>query len=299
MTRITWNAQDITQLVTLVTVEQSMAAAGREARLCAIYAPGDSRFSLLNPACGDAVAVEAEGTALFSGTIERVEWDSQSMLLTMICFESSSLLAKNEVYRAFSGTPKEIATALCRACGLPVGSLWDKPGRLFLPPACGRTLFSILREAYGEQCITESREGALVVRQAGTEQYDLHSGGVFSLQSAHSCEGVVTGASVISAKGSTLAAVTQPQWEAQYGLRRRVYTLTGAQSGAAAQARGHLTGPGYTGTMVLPGDPAIRCGALVNPDQGAYGLGRQSIIQRVAHRLEAGVFTTTIGMVSL
>lgn len=297
MTRITWKTQDITHLVTLVTVEQSMVAAGREARIGAIYAPGDSRFSLLNPACGDAVAVTAGGTTLFSGTIERVEWDSQSMLLTMICFEPSSLLAKNEIYRAFSGTPKEIAAALCHACKLPIDSLWDKPGKLFIPPSCGRTMFSILREAYGEHCITESKDGALVVRPVGAESYDLHYGAVFSLTSAHSCENLVTGASVISAKGETLAAVTQPQWESDYGLRRRVYAQTGAQSQAAAQAQQHLIAPAFTGEMVLPGDPDIRCGAFVTPNQGMYGLGRQYMIQRVLHRLESGIFTTTIGMV--
>lgn len=298
MNRITWKARDITQLVTLVTVDQSLTAAGREARITAIYAPDDSRFSLVNPACGDDVAVVLEGKTVFSGTVERVEWDSQSLLLTMICLEPSSLLAKNEIYRAFSGTAKEIAAVLCQACGLSPGSLWDKPGSLWIPPGCGRTLFSILRQAYEEQCVAESRDGKLVVRQVGAERYALRAGQVFSLESAHSCEGLLTGASVISAAGEALATAVQPAWEEAWGIRRRVYAQSGSQAQAAAQARGYLTGPAYTGQLVLPGDPDIPCGALVTTEQGEYGLGRTYLIRRVLHRLEKGVFTTTIGMVN-
>lgn len=298
MTRVSWKERDITPLVTLVTVEQSLAAAGREARITAIYAPGDSRFSQVNPACGDPVEVVLEGDAVFSGRVERVEWDSQSLLLTMICLEASSLLAKNEIYRAFSGTAKEITVELCRACGLSPDSLWDKPGSLWIPPGCGRTLFSVLRQAYENRCVTESRGDKLVVRQAGEERYVLRTGQVFALESAHACDGLITGASVISAKGETLAEARQPEWEAAWGVRRRVYTQTGTQAQAAAQAREHLTAPAYTGQLVLPGDPKIRCGALVTPDKGEYGLGRTYLIRRVLHRLEQGVFTTTIGMVN-
>ncbi len=299
MTCITWKDTDITHLVTLVTVEQSMAAAGREARICALYVPEDPRFTILNPACGDAVAITAEDHSLFTGFVERVEWDSQSMLLTMICFEVSSLLAKNEVYRTFYGTPKEIATALCQICDLPIKDLWDKPGKRFIPPSCGRTLFSLLREAYGDDCVVESSNGALVVRQTGTEQYPLQNETIFSLESAHSCEHVVTGAAVISAKGKELAVVRQPQWESLYGVRRRVYTLAGVQNQAFSQAQAQLTPPDYTGTMVLPGDPDIRCGSFAMPEQSAYGLCHRYLIRRVVHKLEAGVFTTTIGMVRL
>lgn len=299
MTCITWKNADITHLVTLVTVEQSMTAAGREAQICALYIPDDSRFASLNPACGDAVAITAGDHTLFTGFVERVEWDSQSMLLTMICFEASSLLAKNEVYRTFYGSPKEIATALCRICDLPIKDLWDKPGKRFIPPSCGRTLFSLLREAYGNDSVVESSDGALVVRQTGTEEYALHKDAIFSLESAHDCDKLVTGAAVISAQGKELASVTQDQWESRYGIRRRVFALVGSQSQAIGQAQSHLTAPAYTGTMILPGDPGIRCGALVKPEQGAYGLCDQYLIRRVVHKLEAGVFTTTIGMVRL
>lgn len=299
MTTILWNQQDISALVTSVTVDQNLTAAGREARITAIYAPADSRFSRLNPACGDAVAVTAENKALFSGKIERVEWDSDDLLLTMVCLEVSALLAKNEIYRTFSGTAKEIATALCQSCGLTPGQLWDKPGSLFIPPSCGRTLFSILRQAYDDQCVTESLGDALVVRPTGVQTYQLHTGAVFSLHAAQHCAEVVSGAEIISARGDTLASAEHSQWAAAYGPRRRVYALNGQQGQAQDQALACLSGPARTGQITLPGDPDIPCGALVIPEAGQYGLQGEYLIQRVLHRLEEGVFTTTIGMVNL
>lgn len=297
MTRVSWKGRDITDLVTLVTVEHHMDAAGREALVNALYAPGDSRFALLNPACGDAVTISAGNQTLFSGSIERLSWDTDSLTLTMVCQEPSALLAKNEVYRAFSGTAKEITAALCRICGLGVGQLWDKPGTLWVPPSCGRTLFSVLKEVYGPRCITESDGDALTVRQAGTRSYRLHCDEALALDSDHSCDGLVTGAAIISARGSTLASAVQPQWEETFGLRRRVYALSGSSSQAQEQAKACLTPPAYTGRLLLPGDPLLPCGALVTPDRGDYGLAGEYLIRWVLHRLEAGVFTTEVGMV--
>ena len=299
MTRVTWNAWDITELVLSVIVEQSAEAAGREARVQALYAPEDARFIHLNPACGDAVTVTAADAELFSGRVERVAWDSDGMHLELVCLEPSALLAKNEVYRAFSGSPKAIATELCRLCALPVGSLWDKPGNVFLPPTGARSLLALLREVYGGACITESRAGALVVRPVGERTWVPETMGVHALRAAHSCEGMVTGASVVSAQGKTLAAVTQTEWETMVGPRRKVYTLVGAQSGAAEQALEHLHGMARTGQFELPGNPDLRCGDIVQLSLGQYGLGGAYRITWVAHRLEAGTFTTTLGVTGI
>ena len=147
MSSVIWKGRDITGLVLSVTVEHDLAAAGREARVQALCAPQDGRFAPLNPTCGDAVTVTAAGAELFAGRVERVEWDSAGTRLELVCLEPSALLANNEVYRAFSGRPADIAAQLCRLCGLPVGSLWDKPGSVFLPPTCGKSLLALLREA--------------------------------------------------------------------------------------------------------------------------------------------------------
>lgn len=296
MMQVIWKDRDITGLVLSVVVEHAAETAGREARVQALYAPTDERFACLNPTCGDSVTVKAADAELFAGTVERVDWDSDGMHLELVCLEPSALLAKNEVYRAFSGTPKTIATELCRLCALPVGSLWDKPGTVFLPPTGARSLFSLLREAYGGDCITESHAGALVVRPMNERVWIPDNGGVRSLRAAHSCENAVTGAGVVSAQGKTLAAVTRPEWEAVFGPRRRVYHLVGAQSGAQAQALAHLAGMARTGQLELPGDAALRCGDTVRLDLGQYGLRGDYRIGWIAHRLEAGDFTTTLGV---
>ena len=93
-----------------------------------------------------------------------------------------------------------------------------------------------------------------------------------------------------------MASVTRPEWEAAFGPRRRVYSLVGAQSGAKAQALAHLTGMARTGQLELPGDAALRCGDTVRLDLGQYGLRGDYRIGWVAHRLEAGDFTTTLGV---
>ena len=297
MTRVIWKERDITHLVTLVQVEQTLTAAGREARIRAVCLPQSENLSLLNPACGDAVSVAVGAQTLFSGTVQRAEWDSQSGLLTMLCLEPSALLVCNEVYRAFSGTAKEIATALCHLCDLPVGQLWDKPGQCFIPPACGRSLHAILRQAYGQDCVVESQGGALVVQPTGTKTYALRGDGMLSLASAQSCEDVITAATVISATGEAIAAAHRPDWEALYGPRRKVYAQNGSL--AEAQAASRLLGPAHTAQLVLPGDPALACGHHVLPDADLYGLCRRYLIRRVLHQLEGGIFTTTIGMVSV
>ena len=299
MIRITWKEQDITYFVTLVQVEQTLAAAGREAHIRAICIPESDSLSLLNPACGDAMTVTVESEVLFSGTVQRVEWDSQSGLLTMLCLEPSSLLVCNEVYRAFSGSAKEITTILCHLCNLPVGQLWDKPGQCFIPPSCGRSLHAILRQAYGQDCVVESRNGALIVRQTGVKTYTLHSNGMLSLSSSQSCEDVITAAEVISATGDAVATAARPDWEMLYGPRRRVYVQNGSRSQAEAQARDHLAGPAHSAQLVLQGDPTLACGHHVLTDAAPYGLRERYLIRRVLHQLENGIFTTTIGMVSL
>ncbi len=299
MSRVVWKDRDITGLVLSVTVEHTLEAAGREARVQALCAPRDGQFAPLNPTCGDPVTVTAAGAELFAGRVERVEWDSRGTKLELVCLEPSALLAKNEVYRAFSGSPMAIATQLCRLCHLPVGSLWDKQGSVFLPPTCGKSLLALLREAYGGDCVLESRGGALVVRPVGERTHLPGSGGVYSLRAAHSCENAVTGACVISAQGQTLAQVTRPEWEDVMGCRRKVYTLVGAQSGAEAQAAAHLSALAQTGQLELPGDPALRCGDHLQLELGRYGLGGTYRIRWVAHRLEAGVFTTTLGVIGL
>lgn len=299
MIRVMWKETDVSRLMTLVTVEQTLTGAGKEARLQGIYAPDRPAFALLNPLCGDPVTVEAKGVLLFSGSVERVEWDSEGLLLTLICFEPSALLAKNEAYRAFSGSPKEVAAQLCRLCGLPLHRGWDKPGRVFLPPARGYSLLQLLRQAYGNDCVLHWQPEGLTIAQAGKEAFLLPEDGILSLSAAHDCQRTVTGAAVISAKGKTLATAALPELETRLGPRRRVYALVGAQAQANAQAQSCLTAPDYTGTLLLDGHPEAKCGLRMEARLGAWGLQGTYLLHRVLHRLEGGIFTTTIGVMRL
>lgn len=297
MTQILWNDRDVTDFTTNVTVEQNVSAAGREAVLSLIYAPEDSRFSLLNPACGESVTVVQMGETLFHGLIERAAWSSDGCAVTLICYDASSRLAKNSLYQAFSGTPAQIAARLCQLCGLVSGSLWNKAGLCWIPPACGRSAFSLLREAYGNECVVETRKDAVTVRPLGATQYVLRTDSLFSVSAANSCEGMITGVSVISGAGAVKASVRQTQLEAQYGQRRQAVSLSGSQSGAAAQARSRLTGLARSGQITIFGDPAVVCGARIQPDKGSFGLSGNYLITSVTHRIQAGIFTTTMGMV--
>ena len=54
-----------------------------------------------------------------------------------------------------------------------------------------------------------------------------------------------------------------------------------------------------SGTLVLPGDPALRCGDDLQLALGQYGLGGTYRIRWVQHRLEAGTFFTTLGVMGV
>lgn len=293
---IYYGGMDITALVTEATIDRSISMAGAEARITAVYAPMDRFLPKINPACGGAVTVCADGETLFSGAVERVSYDAESLLLHMVCMERSSLLAKNEICGPLSGTAPEIARAVLLKVGLAEGTLWNQTGQVYLPPSCGRRCFSAIMAAYGGECFTEMQNGAVSVRKLNCRSYTLKTASLISLSSFSSIEALVTGAEVRGDDGAKLAEKYSQNLETSYGRRRRVFSLEGARSGAGGQAAAALSLPKRQAEAVIFGDPSGRIGAELHLDQGAYGAAGAYTVARIRHTLKEGLFLTTLGL---
>jgi len=238
-----------------------------------------------------------EGVTLFDGYIERLSFSSDSLCITMLCFDRSSLLAKNEVYRAFYGTPAAIAAKVCGLVGLECGSLWHKSGSLYLPPSCGCTAFSVIRRAYGQQCVVETQNGRVVIFAPGQDSFTLRSAVLLQAEARHSTEDMVNRAVILGYKNRVEASAEHSGDIVSYGLRQRCYTLSGARAGASSQAADHLQRLQQQASVTLLGNTAARCGARVTMDSPAYGVSGEYLITAVTHRVSGGLFTTTLGMV--
>ena len=294
--RVYINGTEVTSVVTEVLLDRSLEMAGAELRLRAVCAPQDRFLPKLNPGWGDAATVRYEGAALFSGRVQRVRYDAERLTLELVCLEQTALLARNEVYGPLEGAPAQVARTLIAAAGLRSGTLWAKGGTVRLPPTCRRSCLAGIRAAYGGQCFTEERDGAVDVLRPGDRRYTLRGGQLLGLRAENSVEDLVTGAEVRGGTGALLAQTADAGWERQFGRRRTVRALEGAQSGAAGQAQAALRGAVRQAEAVLWGDPEARCGAVVTLDQGLYGAAGSYLIRRVLHRAWDGLFTTTLGL---
>ncbi len=297
MRQVTLKGSDITALLTDVRVEHDLAAAGKTATLQVVHAPNDRFLYKINPSCGDAVTITWDDVPLFSGTIERVQFSSDALTLRLVCFEDSCRLAQNEIFRTFFDRPATVAAAVIEAVGLRPGSLWDKSGEVLLAASTGQSALSLLRRAYGGDCVVSMCDGAVCVTRPGAQSFVLNQEVLLAAEAEQSVEEMVNRAAVIGYQDSVQGSAQASGDIAAYGLRQRIYTLSGAKSTAQATAQDALQSLHTQASITLPGAPEVLCGARVAVQQPLWGIEGSYTVAHVRHHMADGLFTTTMGMV--
>lgn len=297
--RVWLDGQEITGLCIGTTVEKTLEGAGAEAEIRLVCAPMDTRLPRLDPACGQWLEVRQGGETLFSGRVERVSYNAAALELTLLAFDSVSLLAKNHCRGPYRGTPQQITRTLCAECGLETGELWVGHGReLTLGAACGRSVFRTICNLYDDQCVLEWRNGKLEVYPKGVSRAVLESGRLVDLTARNTCEEAVTQVAVYSG-GREAALATDQAGVRKYGLRRRNEYLSLQYETAEEQAKATLKGVSRQARLTLTGRSPVKCGQIVTLDKPLMGVYGDYLVERVAWQCQGGLTTTQLGVVSL
>lgn len=287
---------NMTGLMTQCQVDRNLSAAGSQATLTAVCAPGDYYIPKINPELGEAVRIDWDGQPLFEGTVERVSFASDGLSVSLVCFDAASRLAKNELYGVFSGRPDAIATKVLGALALTPGQLWAPPERMFIPAGCAMSAHQIIRQAYGGRCALVCTGETVDILEPGARSVTLSSDALLAGTAVLSAEGVVNRAEIIGYKGRKDACGQNADSIAAFGLRQKVFSLQGARSTASRQAAGHLSGPSRQAEITLLGGSAVQCGDSLTLGWAEYGLGGTWQVSRVCHQIAAGVMTTRLSL---
>ena len=296
MIRIMRKGLDHTGLAISCRIERSLLAAGGEMRIEFICAPRDRYLPKLNPACGDEVEVFWGETLLFSGIAEGAQFTSDGMSVTLTCLDGASALAKNELYAAFSGTPEAIAGKVLAALGIPAGEIWAAGDKVFIPASCAQSGLSILRQAYGGRCAVAWNDGKVDVLEPGAREIALSEQTLLSGTASVSVGKMVNRAVVIGYKGRRDGLAENGSDIGAFGLRQRIFSLSGARSTARSQAAEHLRGAVRTAQVRLLGGVAAMCGDSLRLGWPEYGLKGRWMVTAVSHLVQAGVLETTLGL---
>lgn len=290
---------DITGMTVSCRVDRSISAAGAQASVTVIYSVTDIYMPRINPACGDDVVIKDGDSVIFDGIVERLEFSAGSLAVTMICFDKASLLAKNEIYATFSGSPGNIAAKVCGLLGLTAGQIWQKPGSVYIPAGCAASAYSIIRTAYDGKCVTMWNGGKLDILEPGARQAQIGSDALLEATARHSVEAMVNRAEIIGYKGRTDGVAQSAGDISAYGLRQRVYSLTGARSTAARQALSYIGGLGRQASVTVLGGQNIFCGDSVELGFAEYGINGKWIVSSSGLMVQGGVATTALGLTEL
>ncbi len=141
------SARDITQLIRDITWQGNISKVPREWGATLALDKRDPA-SLPDLAEGCQITMLVDGKAIYTGPLQSVTTDSQSVLGDITSMDRGWYLAQNEGWYRFDGTPAEqIAATVCGDFGIPVGQLaatGSKVKRKFP----GVTLLQIIGTAY-------------------------------------------------------------------------------------------------------------------------------------------------------
>ena len=117
------SARDITQLIRDITWQGNISKVPREWGATLALDKRDPA-SLPDLAEGCQITMLVDGKAIYTGPLQSVTTDSQSVLGDITSMDRGWYLAQNEGWYRFDGTPAEqIASKVCGDFGIPVGKL--------------------------------------------------------------------------------------------------------------------------------------------------------------------------------
>lgn len=297
--RVWLDDKEITGLCIRITIDKSVDAAGAETEIVLMCAPMDARLPRLDPACGQWVTVKDGEEELFSGRVERVSYHAATLSLTMLCFDPANLLAKNQCYGPYQGTPKVLTRRLLEECGLSAGSIWSGNGkRVQLGAMFNRNCFRAICSLYGDQCVLEYRDGKVHLYEKGVSRAVLESGRLVDLTSRNTAENAVTRVKVYSG-GRVIAESSDDDGIEQLGVRCRTEPVNFDYITARQQAREGLKGVSRQARLTVTGRSPVKCGQIVTPDKPLMGVYGDYLVTQVVWQCEKGMTTTELGVESL
>lgn len=141
------SARDITQLIRDITWQGNISKVPREWGATLALDKRDPA-SLPDLAEGCQITMLVDGKAIYTGPLQSVTTDSQSVLGDITSMDRGWYLAQNEGWYRFDGTPAEqIASKVCGDFGIPVGKL-AATGSKIKRKFPGVTLLQIIGTAY-------------------------------------------------------------------------------------------------------------------------------------------------------
>lgn len=253
-------------------------------------AAADTYFQKPSLAVGDVVRLtDDSGTERFLGSVHCLERSPESVNLT--AFDRGVYLARNEVCGVFAGSGADICRQVAAKLGIRVGTLDASGEYQVIPALSGASAYAILRRAVGDRRDIAVEGEALTVRRMGEEVLALAPERVLEVSATadirHLCDRCV----VVDRKGRTLATAENGGDIRAYGLFQ---TVLGRSGDPAAQAREGLAPRARDAEVTVLGDLAFRVGSRVKGNQPQWGLEGLYTVSAVAHRWEAGVFTTEL-----
>lgn len=287
--------QDVTIAAKAVTLQKARTEAAATLTAELWTAAGDAWFLKTALAVGDGVVFAgAGGTALFRGAVHQLERTPHSVLVT--AYDRGVYLTRNELYGAFYGTGEAIVRQVAARLGIAVGAVDAQSRVQAITARSGDSAFAILRRAAGEDRQIRMDGEALTVTRGSGEAATLGAERFLSVESACGIGEMVNRCVVLKAGGAPLATAENAGDLAAYGQFQSVVTLNGALTQAAQQAQSALRGRTMTAQAVVLGDGALRCGGRVRVERPEWGLSGLYTLTAVAHRWQAGQYTTALTM---
>lgn len=254
-------------------------------------AAADTYFLHLSLKVGDVVRLaEDDGEERFVGSIHEISRTPEKVTLT--AFDRGVYLARNEVYGVFAGTGEEICRQAMSKLDIPIGELDAKSDYQVIPALSGINVFTLLRQAAGEDREVTLENDALVVRKKKSMTYLLRSEHIREVSATADIRKMVNRCIVTDYKGRTVATAQNHADISAYGAFQSVLGKNG--DSPSLQAQNALTGRSMAAEVVLHGNAGYACGAYVRGQQPQWGLEGLYLITAVAHCWENGDFTTEL-----
>ena len=295
------SARDITQLIRDITWQGNISKVPREWGATLALDKRDPA-SLPDLAEGCQITMLVDGKAIYTGPLQSVTTDSQSVLGDITSMDRGWYLAQNEGWYRFDGTPAEqIASKVCGDFGIPVGKL-AATGSKIKRKFPGVTLLQIIGSAYtmggvdsvrrylmrfsgdGTLDVVEKPETAsleIKITQAVTITWDISK-----LQNT---------VKIVTDTGAEVTVVSDAESVRQNGtLQHIIQQSSGQDSQAEAEAWIKDHGLQQTLTVEVPGDVRLITGEAVLLRDTGSGVSGLFWIDSDTHTWRNGLHKTKL-----
>lgn len=287
------NGRLATAALCSVSLQKDRREAAHTLTAAVWIAAADTYALKLSPAVGDPVQLlDDGGNEIFLGAVYTLQRTPE--LVSLTAYDRGIYLTGNELHGVFAGTGKQVVQQVAQKLSLSVGTLDLPEGRHHITALAGRSAFSILRQAAGEEREISLRDGVLTVtRPAGTPA-SLAPERILSVSAHADVTPMINRSVVISRNGQTLAAAQDAAAIQRYGQFQAVWQKAGDSPAQLAQSK--LKTKVMSAEIVTEGDLSLACGCRVRAAAPNWGLNGIYAVTAANHRWEDGLFTTELSL---